>query len=87
MAAELNLKEKFWIVAMCGDVPEYNRRRLFEMSEFPISIGPQVLTVGQQLKGYIEQITAERLKGRTPGPRSRAIVRLFKAKMDHNRLT
>lgn len=49
MEIKLSLKEKFWLVAMCGDVPEFHRRRLFSMAiiRHLTFIGPHAIFLSQ----------------------------------------
>lgn len=68
MPIKLSLKEKCYIIALFGDIPESARGRLFMVSSFPPQAGPLVMQAGYDfVAGLKNRRIIERPRGRTRG--------------------
>jgi hypothetical protein len=66
---KITLKNKLYLVAMFGDVPEFHRRRLFHLGAMPVI--PAVMGAAREMVSYIERIAASSPPGRKRGPDDR----------------
>ncbi len=57
MPIALNLKEKCYLVALFGDIPEHRQTGLFAVSSLPAQAGPAVIAAGYDF--------VDRLKGKS----------------------
>lgn len=55
----LNLKEKCYLVALFGDIPEHRRAKLYAISSLPAQVGPLVIAEGFN---FVEQQREKRLR-------------------------
>lgn len=71
----LSLPEKLYLVALFGDIPDFQRARLWPMAKLPKNAGPLVIAEGRRFVSYIARVAAR--KPRTnPGGRPRKLSQL-----------
>jgi hypothetical protein len=67
MTIKLTLREKLYLVALGGDVPESRRLELFSMSRLPVQAGPAVMAEGKNFVGRIAGVARPTKKQRRRG--------------------
>lgn len=65
MTVKLSLKEKYYVVAMFGDVPAFHRARLLRMGKMPVI--PAVMAAAREMMPYVERVAGPKPKGRPRG--------------------
>lgn len=74
MPIKLSLREKCYIIALFGDIPEHRRKELLAISSMPAQAGPAIMIAGKE---FVQIHPLSKVKLPIRRRRTRAMMALF----------